>query len=320
MEWSNARQLTWCNVLDENGNGTVHTFAYGADGIRYQKNNITYTLDENKILQESDGEKTITYHYGVNGVIGFHLDKDNLRADYYYCKNLFGDVVAIYDANGILVAEYEYDAWGKVTVTNKDTSAYGTLHNNVGDINPIRYRSYYYDTETDLYYLESRYYDPETGRFINADSLEYLGDGEELNNYNLFAYCGNNPVTKKDPKGTSFLSFFAGTLLGALIGAGVQIASNLINGDPWSQDLIKSISFGAIGGALTTLYPTASTLINIGVSVSESIYTDLKNGENIATILANAGIAAKSSMESGMAALMHTINALSALMPCPVAI
>ena len=94
------------------------------------------------------------------------------------------------------MVEYAYDAWGNVL----DIS--GTYASTLGQNNPIRYRGYYYDSETGFYYLNSRYYDPEIGRFINADNIGYLGAGSNLTGYNLFAYCGNNPVTGYDPAGT----------------------------------------------------------------------------------------------------------------------
>ena len=94
------------------------------------------------------------------------------------------------------MAEYSYDAWGKHTVTNHTID-------NIGDINPIRYRGYYYDTETNLYYLRSRYYDPATGRFINADEFEYAKP-MQLGGLNLYSYCNNNPVMLVDANGTFF--------------------------------------------------------------------------------------------------------------------
>ena len=97
-----------------------------------------------------------------------------------------GDVTHIYNTAGTLLAKYEYDAWGNHTVTKMGTNA-------IGDINPIRYRGYYYDKETGLYYLQSRYYDPETGRFISQDDTAYLAP-ESLTGLNLYAYCNNNPV------------------------------------------------------------------------------------------------------------------------------
>ena len=95
----------------------------------------------------------------------------------------------VVDSNGQVVASYTYDAWGKVL------TATGTM----AEINPIRYRGYYYDSETGLYYLNSRYYDPETGRFVNADS--YVSTGQGITAYNMFAYCLNDPVNYIDPTG-----------------------------------------------------------------------------------------------------------------------
>ena len=89
--------------------------------------------------------------------------------------------------NGNCVASYTYNAWGEHTVTNY-TSA------NIGNINPFRYRGYYYDTETGFYYLNARYYDPQIKRFISADEIGYLGANGDLNSYNLYAYCSNNPM------------------------------------------------------------------------------------------------------------------------------
>ena len=110
---------------------------------------------------------------------------------YLYRKNLFGDITAIYQGS-TKVAEYEYDAWGNCTIT------YNT--NGIGTRNPFRYRGYYFDTDLNLYYLLTRYYDPKTGRFINADSLEYL-DPNKINGLNLYAYCRNNPIMHVDYAG-----------------------------------------------------------------------------------------------------------------------
>ena len=111
---------------------------------------------------------------------------------FYYLYNVQGDVIAIVRAaTGQVVAKYSYDAWGKCTVTNATGYA-------VGDKNPFRYRGYYYDTETGLYYLNSRYYNPEFGRFISADGLI---DNRGATSQNLFAYCGNNPVNRSDLSG-----------------------------------------------------------------------------------------------------------------------
>ena len=128
----------------------------------------------------------------MGGVCGFRYN----NSKYYYEKNLQGDITAIYDESGDKKAEYQYDAWGNHTIV-ADIDGIGTL-------NPFRYRGYYYDTETGLYYLNSRYYDPQTGRFINAD--KYVSAGQNMLGYNMFGYCGNSPVNRIDPNGHLWLA------------------------------------------------------------------------------------------------------------------
>ena len=126
--------------------------------------------------------------------------------DYIFRKNIQGDVTHIYTKEGNLVVHYSYDAWGNCKVYTAD----GTLDTNLGSIgnaNPFRYRGYYYDSETALYYLNTRYYDPETARFINADDISYL-DPETINGLNLYAYCGDNPVMRTDANGNAWWEFW----------------------------------------------------------------------------------------------------------------
>ena len=115
---------------------------------------------------------------------------------YFYVLNQQGDVVAIINGNGDFVVEYYYDAWGRLLSTT------GTLATTLGANNPLRYRGYVYDTETGLYYLQSRYYNPTWSRFINADS--YVSTGQKIIGYNMFAYCGNNPVSRTDCTGERY--------------------------------------------------------------------------------------------------------------------
>ena len=117
---------------------------------------------------------------------------------YYYAFNGQGDVIGIYDADGDVVAKYSYDTWGVPrTITDGSNNDVSSNSSHIANINPIRYRGYYYDIDTGFYYLQSRYYDPVAGRFINADGQ--LNDG--LLGYNLFAYCLNNPVNMADLAG-----------------------------------------------------------------------------------------------------------------------
>lgn len=169
-------------AYDSNGNILTKTDHSTNKTITYGYSNQTWA----DLLTSYNGQ-TITYN---DRMYGFSYN----GTMYYYQFNLQGDVTGIYDANGQLVVEYKYDAWGKVL------SITGTLANTIGKNNPIRYRGYYYDNETGFYHLNSRYYDPETGRFLNADNV-ISGTGDSVQGYNLFVYCFNNPINMNDPDG-----------------------------------------------------------------------------------------------------------------------
>ena len=136
-------------------------------------------------------ENTVYFYYDSDGEAIAMSFNDTM---YYYIKNLQGDVVKIVNQDGTTVVTYTYDAFGKI-VSQTDTTVYG-----IADLNPFRYRGYIYDEETGLYYLKSRYYDPETGRFINADI--YCDTMSNILGTNMFTYCNNNPVNQVDPEGT----------------------------------------------------------------------------------------------------------------------
>ncbi len=156
-----------------------------------------YTWMDGKLVGQSDGINTLRFIYDENDeVVGF---VNNDSTVYLYMKNILGDIISIVDENGLVVVNYEYDAWGKVI------SITGSLADTIGILNPIRYRSYYYDTESSYYYLNSRYYDPELKRFINADKLKSLYAPKTTYLYadsaNVFAYCANSPVRMVDYSG-----------------------------------------------------------------------------------------------------------------------
>ena len=118
---------------------------------------------------------------------------------YYYVLNLQGDVVKLITSGGTVIANYEYNAWGELLSVTNSAGTEITTATHVGLLNPLRYRGYYFDSETGFYYLQSRYYDPVTHRFINADS--YASTGQGILGYNMFAYCLNNPVMYADHDG-----------------------------------------------------------------------------------------------------------------------
>ena len=188
------------------------------------------------------------YMYGLDGIVGFTYVNGATSKNYYYRKNLFGDIIAIFDGNGTIYAKYAYDAWGNCSIL-QDTNGIGTL-------NPFRYRGYYYDSELNLYYLNARYYDPEIGRFISQDDISYL-DPETLNGLNLFAYCLNNPVMGYDPEGCSLLLIFlflaVTTIVGGVIG-GVLAAEQGKKGLDLVADIFLGAAIGlAVGGAAVAL-------------------------------------------------------------------
>ncbi len=185
----NGRQLESMN----DGTNTL-SFKYDSSGIRTSKTvngtQTKYTYIGTTLVSQKTGNEVINFAYSAGGApYGFTYN----GVSYFYLLNLQGDVIGIYDSTGTIVVQYLYDSWGKLI------SITGSLADTIGVKNPLRYRGYYYDTETSLYYLQSRYYDPETCRFINADSLLIAGD--YLQGTNMFAYCLNNPVMYVDPTG-----------------------------------------------------------------------------------------------------------------------
>ena len=191
------------------------TFEYNADGIRTKKEYAdiagevpvytdVYTVDGSKILSEqrTDEEtgnviRTIYYVYDANGsVVGMKYN----GVQYWYQKNMQGDVVRILNEGGAEVAIYTYDAWGKILqITDKDGNDVSGSPNHIANINPFRYRGYYYDVETGWYYLNARYYDPNVGRFLSPDAI--LITDRDVQGYNLYQYCYNNPIIYNDSDG-----------------------------------------------------------------------------------------------------------------------
>ena len=202
MTWLNGRKLTTL----QSGNDSI-SYKYDSNGVITSKtvNGVEYTYEylNGHLMHETRGEKVFDYCYDANGQLYAVSYKANSSTDavtYYYAHNWRGDITSIYDGDGNMVAKYEYDAWGNVlTVTNSNNSEI-TDPNHIANLNPFRYRSYYYDSESGFYYLMSRYYDPVTHRFLNADGYFQSGDG--ILDTNMNAYCRNNPLNNIDKYGT----------------------------------------------------------------------------------------------------------------------
>jgi RHS repeat-associated core domain len=183
------------------GNGKTINYKYNDSGIRTQKtvNNITtnYHLVGDKVTYEDNGTDKIYYTYdSSDNLVSMNLN----GVEYYYIRNAQNDIIGLIDKDGTQVASYTYDSWGKL-ISIKDGSGVDITNDtgSVGYKNPYRYRGYRYDTEAGMYYLNARYYNPEWGRFINADGI--TGTPGELLSENMFAYCANNPINREDPSG-----------------------------------------------------------------------------------------------------------------------
>ena len=227
--WTKGRQLASATV-----DGKQVSYTYDMSGVRTSKtvNGTTYnytTLSGKVMRQQWDG-KTLEFVYDDgNQPFAMIYNDGSTSTLYYYVLNAQGDVIALLNANGKLAASYDYDAWGNCTVYDSSDAA-------IGDLNPLRYRGYYYDAETGFYYLQSRYYDPAICRFINADGL--FTDG--FVGSNLFAYCVNDPVNTVDPTGN-----FAITATVALITFGIALVATVfavgISSSPGFQGAVEDL-------------------------------------------------------------------------------
>jgi len=251
--WDGGRQLK--NMTKGT---TVLDYKYNDEGIRTSKmvNGVEtkYTLIDGRITSQTTNGNAIYFRYdGNNELVSLNYN-DN---EYFYIKNVQGDIIGIVDEDGNLVVEYTYDAWGKLLTTT------GSLASTVGAINPFRYRGYRYDTETGLLYVGSRYYDPEVGRFINADDTSVLSLTQgELLGANLFAYCNNNPVMNSDPSGyikvkTSWwgltLSFSGRETEGLLWALVAGSGASWLAAELGAPTIIGGLSFGVLAAILTTV-------------------------------------------------------------------
>ena len=298
LSWSFERRLV---SFGEN------TFVCDGYGRRIRKNDTVFTYDaNNKLIKQSDGTNTLEFVYDNNGLSGVTYN----GTEYIYAKDVQGNIVGLLDKSGKEVVQYKYDAWGGIrTEVNDET------HAGIAELNPFRYRSYYYDTETNLYYLNTRYYDPEVGRFISQDDVSYL-DPEHINGLNLFAYCGNNPVMGYDPDGTwdwgKFWKTFAvvaaavvaiaiiatvtvatgGTALPVLVGAGIgaltSCGMSIITqlGSTGTIDigqLFVDIAIGSVMGAFggSAIGVVGMTIAGGATGFVGSVVNDWVAGENI---------------------------------------
>ncbi len=248
LTWEKGRQL---KSFDGN------TYTYNANGIRTSKtvNGVkhTYTLDGTKILKETWGDNTLVPLYdNEESVCGILYN----GTPYYFLKNLQGDVTAICTRTGAIPADYAYDAWGACSITYSDPNS------DIASVNPFRYRSYYYDAETGLYYVSSRYYDPEIGRWLNSDDPAIIDNASDYNilSCNKYCYCLNSPANDSDKNGFfilgiakmigNFILGMAGGMFGMYL---ANVTLNIVNGkknfysknDSWGAYIAEGVKAGA---------------------------------------------------------------------------
>lgn len=202
----NGRQLKSIR-LGQGAAATNILYEYNSDGLRISRTTtdadgqaaVTKYIYNGDILagEIRDDGKSLLFYYDNNGQ-PFGLRYNG--TDYYYLRNLQNDVAAIADGTGAIAARYYYDAWGNLLSVTDGAGHAVTDAEHIGLVNPIRYRGYYYDSDTGYYWLNSRYYDPVVGRYLNADSV-IAGVGGSIQGYNMFAYCFNNPVNMSDSSG-----------------------------------------------------------------------------------------------------------------------
>ena len=220
----------------------------------------------------------LRYVYDESGSpIGMKYRTSQQAAEYYtlyfFEKNAFGDIIGIYDSNLGLLGTYTYDAWGNCTVNGTDS---------VLTLNPFRYRGYYYDTETGFYYLQSRYYNPAWGRFLNTDVC--INANGDMQGFNMYLYCSNNPISFKDSSGAAVETVFD------LVSIGFSIADVAMNpDDPWAWaglagDLVDLIPFVTCVGETVKATRITSNVIDVADDVGDTIRTLDKVGDSVDTV------------------------------------
>lgn len=284
MTWQNGRQLASLQTEDNEVN-----YKYDSDGMRTQKTDNSgttyYYYDSDKnLIGLTKGDNTLLFYYDSDGNVTSFKYGDTM---YYYVKNLQGDVVKIINQSGAVYASYVYDAWGNI----KSVSGEPILR----ELNPFRFRSYVYDTESGLYYLQSRYYDPFTGRLLNIDVYCDTQTGSPLST-NMFTYCENNSVNCIDCDGqiTRYLwgNKFEISLVGKKELTSKRFVCYLTN--EWAKcnkyTKTKTVTIGAtVGGEISAGYKNmvssainASVTCQVGVSIGQEIPANSKKFSKLA--------------------------------------
>ena len=270
-KWRNANHLAWLGrnlSAFQYADGSCNAYLYNADGIRTSKyyydadGNVTgtikYTLDGNKIVAENRNGTNIYYTYDDKGAI---MGMIYGGQDYIFSKNLQGDVIGIYNGS-TLVAKYQYNAYGVITaITDANGNDVSGNATHIANINPFRYRGYYYDTETGFYYLQSRYYDPVVGRFLNADDVSaFVVEQGSLLQYNPFVYCLNDPISRSDENGMwSWPKWVKKAVAAVAVVATVAVVAAVTVATAGTGTVVACAAMGAAKGAAVGMVTGAVT-------------------------------------------------------------
>ena len=253
--WEHGRQLASMTSDD-----TEISYAYNADGLRISKTVdgavYQYHYVGDQLAGMTWGNNEMYFYYDALGPAALNYNGDF----YYYIRNTQGDIIYIADEDYSFVVSYVYDAWGNLLVINDYTDE------GIGTLNPLRYRGYVYDTETGLYYLQSRYYNPSWGRFINTDIFPSTGQG--INCGNLFAYCENNPINRQDSSGYIWETVWD---IASLVGSAADVAANPAN--PWAWASL-------IGDVIDVVLPCVGGL-GEAVDAAKAVYRVVDKGDDI---------------------------------------
>ena len=263
--WQNGRQLQKMQK-----SGVTAEFVYNADGLRVQKtvNGVAtkYTLHGKNVVHMTSGTDELHFFYDAQNrpaVVVYN------GTAYAYVKSLQGDILAILDENGNTVVSYGYDAWGAPLWCT------GELAETLGKVQPFRYRGYALDEETELYYNQSRFYNPSIARFITADTTGVLTASlKSLTEKNLFAYCDNNPVMRKDIDGAFWDTFFD------IVSLAVSVCEVIANPtDPWAWaglagDVVDLVPFVTGVGEVTRAVKAANKTGDVLTIQKAADFTD----------------------------------------------
>ena len=272
------RTYTWqmgSQLAKVTGDGLEAAYTYDASGIRTSKTvngvKTEYLTAGSRILAEKKNGTWQHYLYDGSGQLIAIRYKG---ADYYYVQDALMDIIGLVDSDGKTVVNYSYNSWGKLLGIT------GSMAESLGKDNPYRYKGYYYDEETGMYYLKSRYYNPEICRFISADDVELTRVSPmALSDKNLYAYCDNNPIMRRDTSGELWGFILAGAAIGAAVGAVTQIADNAISGRDLGDGVLLSAVGGAITGAVgaTGLGALGQAYVSGAVSAATDVITQVKD-------------------------------------------